>query len=42
MVSRKRYSTEQIIHHLREAELDLSKGQTVGQVCKRIGITELL
>ncbi len=25
---------------LREAEVELSKGQSVAQVCKRIGITE--
>ena len=35
----KRFSAEQIIIKLREAEVGL-QGQTVGQVCKQIGVTE--
>ena len=36
----KRYSSEQIISYLREAEVLLVKGSTIGQVCKKIGVTE--
>ncbi|MBU1349290.1 transposase [Patescibacteria group bacterium] len=35
----KRYSVEQIIGKLREAEILLAKGQTVGQVSRALGIT---
>ena len=37
---RKRFSVEQIIHHLREADVLLSQGQPVGEVCRRIGVSE--
>jgi transposase-like protein len=37
---RKRFTVEQIIAKLREAEVELSKGQTTPQVCKKIGISE--
>ena len=37
---RKRFTTEQIIQHLREAEVLLSQDKTVAQACKKIGITE--
>ncbi len=37
---RKRFTTEQIIHKLREAEVELAKGRTAAEVCKRVGITE--
>ena len=37
---RKRFSVEQIIHHLRESGMLLSQGQTVGEVCCRIGVPE--
>ena len=39
-MSRKRYTPEQIISMLREAEVALSQGQTVGQVCRVLGISE--
>ena len=39
-MSRKRYIAEQIIGMLREAEVELSKGQKVGQVCRNLVITE--
>ena len=39
-MSRKRYSAEQIIGKLREAEILLAKGQTVGLVSRALGITE--
>ena len=34
---RKRYTPEQIINKLREAEVLLSRGNTIGIVCKKIG-----
>ncbi len=37
---RKRYSSEQIIVHLREAEVELAKGQSTAEVCRKLGITE--
>ena len=39
-MGRKRYTPEQIISMLREAEVALSQGQTVGQVCRVLGISE--
>ena len=39
-MSRKRFSVEQIINHLREAEVFPSQGQTVGEICRRIGVSE--
>jgi len=38
-MARKRYSAEQIIRMLREAEVELAKGQNVGAVCKKLGVT---
>jgi transposase-like protein len=40
MMSRKRFTAEQIIGLLREAEVRLSQGRTVGQACREMGITE--
>jgi len=39
-MSRKRYTPEQIIGKLREAEVALSQGQTTAQVCRNLGIAE--
>jgi transposase-like protein len=39
-MAKKRFSVEQIIGHLREAEVFLSQGMTVGEICRRIGISE--
>ena len=39
-MARKRFSAEQIIHKLREAEVELAKGQPLKAVCKKIEITE--
>ncbi len=39
-MARKRYTAEQIITKLREAEVELAKGQTTSQVCKKLGISE--
>ena len=37
---RKRYSPDQIIHKLREAEVLLSQGQTVQEAARQLGIAE--
>ena len=37
---RKRFSVEQIINHLREADVRLAQGLTVGEVCRQIGVSE--
>ncbi len=39
-MSRKKYTPEQIIGKLREAEVLLSQGQKTGEVCRRLGISE--
>jgi putative transposase len=39
-MARKRYSAEQIIGYLREVEVLLANGSTIGQVCRKIGIKE--
>lgn len=39
-MKRKRHSPEQIIGRLREAEAELNTGQTIGQVCQKLGISE--
>lgn len=37
---RKKHPVEQIIHKLREAEVLLSQGKAVAEVCRSLGITE--
>jgi putative transposase len=37
---RKRYTPEQIITKLREAEVLLSQGQSVAQACKSLGVSQ--
>jgi len=39
-MAKKRFQAEQIIGKLREAEVEVSKGQTIGQIVKKLGITE--
>jgi transposase-like protein len=36
----KRYSTEQIIVKLREAEIEMGRGMRVPEVCRKLGISE--
>ena len=36
----RRYSVEQIVAKLREAERLQAQGQTIAQVCKRLGISD--
>ncbi len=39
-MARKRFTPEQIIGKLREAELLLAQGEKMGVVCQRIAVTE--
>lgn len=39
-MAKKRFTVEQIINHLREADVLLARGETVGGVCRRIGVSE--
>ncbi len=39
-MSKKRYTAEQIIPKLREAEVLLAQGVTIGRICKKLGIAE--
>jgi putative transposase len=39
-MSRKRYSAEQIIVKLREAEVLSSQGRTVPEICRQLGVTQ--
>ena len=38
-MSKKNYSTEQIINLLRQAEVLLSQGKTIEQTCRSIGVS---
>jgi hypothetical protein len=40
VMPRKRFTPGQIITKLREAEVELAKGRTVGQACRKIAVTE--
>ena len=39
-MARKRHTSEQIIHKLREAEVALAQGQPIKAVCRKLQITE--
>lgn len=39
-MAKKKHSTEQIIYKLRVAEVGLSQGGTVAEVCRSLGVTE--
>ena len=40
MARRKRYAAEEIIGKLREAEVGLAEGETVGAVVRKLGVSE--
>ena len=40
MGTNKRFTTEQIIRKLREAEFLLAKRQMVAQICRQLGVTD--
>ncbi len=37
---RKRFTPEQVITKLREAEVELARGQTTPEVCRTLGVSE--
>ena len=39
-MAKKRYGAEQIINRLREVEVMVSSGSTIGEASKKIGVTE--
>ena len=39
-MARKRYTTEQIIHKLRESEVELAGDKGVPEVCRKLAISE--
>jgi transposase-like protein len=39
-MARKNYTTEQIIHLLREAEVEVAKGFHIKEIVRKLGITE--
>lgn len=39
-MGRKRFTAEQIVDKLRQAEVEIAKGMTIGEVCKKLGISE--
>jgi len=39
-MARKRYTTEQIIGLLREAEVRVGQGEAIGAICRGMGISE--
>ena len=39
-MARQRFTTEQIIHKLREADVLVGQGKTVVEACKQIGMTD--
>ena len=39
-MAKKRYSAEQIINHLRQAEILISQGKSVREASRQIGISE--
>ena len=39
-MAKRKHTTEQIIRKLREAEIELAKGQSIKLACKKLGVTE--
>jgi len=39
-ISRKRFTAEKIIGMLRESEVFLAQGKTVGEICRSLGVSE--
>jgi putative transposase len=37
---KQRFTTEEVIHKLREAEVLAGQGKTVAEICKHLGITD--
>jgi transposase-like protein len=39
-MARQKHTVEQIISKLRQAEVELSQGRSLGEVCRSLGVTE--
>ena len=39
-MAKQRFTTEEIIHKLREADVLIGQGRTIGDACKAIGVTD--
>jgi len=39
-MGKKRFKAEQIIKMLREADVEVAKGQSIAHVCRKLGISE--
>jgi hypothetical protein len=39
-MGRQRHGAEQIIAKLREADVELARGKTAGEVCRKLGVRE--
>jgi len=39
-MARHRYTAEEIIHKLREADVLLGQGKTIAEACKQLGVTD--
>jgi len=39
-MKRTRHTADQIVAKLRQAEADLAGGQTIGQICQKLGVSE--
>ncbi len=39
-MAKKRYTSEEIIHKLREVDVLLGQGRSIAQACKQIGVTD--
>lgn len=39
-MGRKRHSAEEVVNKLRQADVELAKGQTVAAVCRLLGVTD--
>ncbi len=39
-MARKRYSSEEIVNKLRQADVEFGRGKSVAAVCKLLGVTE--
>ena len=40
IMARERYTAEQIMGHLRQAEILISEGKTIGEAARHLGISE--
>ena len=39
-MAKQRFTTEEIIHKLREADVLIGQGKTIGDACKQLGVTD--